>query len=109
MWAEIQFSLQQGTRGLPGRSTIAQLLAEHRGVRMGRKAPRLTVKQILTWADAHHRETGRWPSVKSGPVTGSLGETWSRIGTALVKGGRGLRVRTSLAELLAKYRGKRNL
>jgi hypothetical protein len=32
-WAGVDYALRQGARGLPGGSTLAQLLAEHRGVR----------------------------------------------------------------------------
>jgi hypothetical protein len=40
-----------------------------------RDASPLTVKQILAWAKAHRRRTGRWPSAASGPVAEVPGQT----------------------------------
>jgi hypothetical protein len=66
--------------------------------------PHLTVKQILAWADAHHARTGRWPSVRSGPVPESPGEKWQNIDQALYLGLRGLPRGDRLARLLARHR-----
>ncbi|MCH8266622.1 MAG: TRAP transporter fused permease subunit, partial [Acidobacteria bacterium] len=38
-------------------------------------APALTMRNILEWADAHHRRTGTWPSANSGPVREAPAET----------------------------------
>jgi hypothetical protein len=46
--------------------------------------------------------------VTSGPIDGTS-ETWKRIDACLLVGGRGLPGGSSIARLLAKYRGKRNL
>jgi hypothetical protein len=43
----------QGIRGFPGGDTLARFLARHRGAPHPADIPRLTVEQILTWADAH--------------------------------------------------------
>src|SRR5262249_23998861 len=67
-WSGINASLQQGKRGLPDGSSLAKLLAQHRGVRNTSDPPPLTIDQVLVWADAHHRRTGDWPVVKAGPV-----------------------------------------
>jgi hypothetical protein len=69
---------------------------------------RLTVAQILAWADAHHQRRGRWPTQHSGPVTGASGQTWKRLDAALRSGSRGLPGGDSLARLLARERGARN-
>ena len=51
-WCAIDHGLREGTRGLPGGSSLAQLLAERRNVRPHiRRAP-LSVAQILEWADS---------------------------------------------------------
>ncbi|HZY83989.1 MAG TPA: hypothetical protein VFE78_04110 [Gemmataceae bacterium] len=68
----------------------------------------LTIKQILTWTDAHHRRTGRWPTVASGPVGGAPGENWNALNRALARGSRGLPGGESVARLLARRRGKLN-
>jgi superfamily II DNA or RNA helicase len=108
-WRNIDKLLREGLRGLPGASSLAQLLTEKRGVRNQRTPPDLTVDQILEWADAHHRRTGSWPIVKSGGVKGVPGEKWANIDTALTKGLRKLPAGSSLAQLLAEKRGIRNL
>ena len=108
-WTGITIALQRGSRGLPGGSSLARLLAEHRGVRNIHDLPNLTVKQILQWADKHYRRTGRWPNQGSGKVTGAAGETWSGINASLHVGRRGLPGGSSLAKLLAEHRGARNI
>jgi hypothetical protein len=67
--------------------------------------PRLTVAQILAWADAHRRRTGRWPGQTSGPVAGVPGQTWAAVVEALRRGLRGLPEGDTLARLLARERG----
>jgi hypothetical protein len=42
---------------------------------MPKLRPLLPVEQILAWADAHHRCSGRWPNLNSGPVLGATDET----------------------------------
>jgi hypothetical protein len=57
-WGNIDAALRQGLRGLSGGSSLAGLIARERGVRNRAAIPRLTVRQILEWADAHHERTG---------------------------------------------------
>ena len=78
-WSAIDAALSNGCRGLRGGSSLAGLLWEHRGVYSMRHMPRLTIKQILGWADAHHRQTGHWPDAgpKSGPVLDDPRERWT--------------------------------
>jgi hypothetical protein len=78
-----------------------------RVVKMARPA-RLTVAQILRWADAHHERTGGWPRTTTGAVPGAPGEAWLRIDTALRYGHRGLPGGDSLARLLDRERGVPN-
>lgn len=52
-WAGIDTALGVGGRGLPGNSSIAQLLAAARGVRNHLALPRLTTERVLVWVDAH--------------------------------------------------------
>jgi hypothetical protein len=68
----------------------------------------LTVAQVLTWADAHHARTGRWPrATEPGPSSLPPGEIWRNIDTALRQGHRGLPGGDSLRRLLARRRGVR--
>jgi hypothetical protein len=101
-WRNVDAALRQAARGLTGRSSLPRLLAKHRGTRNMHALPRLTVDQILAWADAHHAATGRWPDRRSGPVLSTPGETWSGIRSALQGGHRGLPAGLSLTQLLAR-------
>lgn len=104
-WPALEAALRVGVRGLPGGDTLASVLHRCRGVQRGWQRPRLSIEQILAWADAYHARHGRWPRLASGKVQGAGGDTWGAIHTALERGLRGLRPGYTLATLLAKYRG----
>jgi hypothetical protein len=102
-WCAIQSALYVGMRGLPGRSSLPQLLAEHRGVM---PPTPLTVDTILAWADAHHARTGEWPADESGAVTDApYHVTWRAVRSAVERGQRGLPGGASFRQLLAEHRG----
>jgi len=103
-WAALDDALRQGHRGLPGGSSLRQLLVRKRGLRDPRRLPRLTEEQILEYADRHFERTQRWPHHKSGPLAEANGETWAAINWALRHGRRGLPGGSSLAKLLARRR-----
>jgi hypothetical protein len=107
-WKRIDSALRLGLRSLRRGSSLAKLLDRHRQVRNKKNAPLLFVRDILAWADAHHRRTGRWPTLTTGPVVDAPGESWSGIGRALSAGIRGQPGGWSLANFLAHYRGVRN-
>jgi hypothetical protein len=108
-WSAISQALTVGARGLPGGSSLPQLLARRRGYRHNRAAPRLTEEQVLAWADAWKAQTGRWPTRQTpGTIPDSAGETWSRIDAALKLGLRCLPGGSSLPRLLPRHRGHRN-
>jgi superfamily II DNA or RNA helicase len=108
VWGNVNAALSQGGRGLPGGSSLAKLLARARGVRNRLDLPQLTEAQILSWADAHKRRTGEWPSSTSGQIHGAPGDIWGNVNAALSQGARGLPGGSSLAKLLARERGVRN-
>jgi len=101
-WGMIDSALCHGLRSLSAGSSLRKLLAEQRGFRA-----RLTIEQVLAWADAHRERTGEWPSVNSGAVHGAAGERWQAIDRALRRGSRGLPGGSSLAMLLDERRGPR--
>ncbi|MBY0523623.1 MAG: hypothetical protein K2R98_09490 [Gemmataceae bacterium] len=107
-WLAVNHSLRRGTRGLPGGSSLAKLLSAERGVRYNVTAPPLTRKQILAWADAHFKKTGKWPTMDSGTILDAPDETWAAVDGAMKQGSRGLRGGSSLAWLLVKFRGKKS-
>ncbi len=108
-WRQVDSALRAGLRGLPGGSSLPQLLAERRSVRNQGRLPPLRRRGILAWADAHHERTGAWPTAASGAVADAPGETWRAVDAALRVGVRGLPGGTSLPQLLALRRGLRNL
>ena len=108
-WRKIDTALRYGLRGLTGGSSLARLLAHHRGVRNLRDLPPFTIRQILSWSDGYRSRTGHWPTSESGPIAGAPGETWRAVDQALRAGIRGLARGSSLARLLAAHRHARNL
>jgi hypothetical protein len=102
-WAAVNRALGRGGRGLPGGSSLARLLEGHRGKRNQAHAPPLDARQILRWADAHFRRTGRWPTFRSGPVEGAPGESWAGVASALYSGRRGLPGGETLARPLRRH------
>jgi hypothetical protein len=67
---------------------------------------RVSVADVLAWADAHHARTGRWPRIleaDTGPLPPGL--TWRRLDGALRHGTLGLPGGGSLPRLLARERG----
>jgi hypothetical protein len=107
-WLAINVALGRGNRGLPGGSSLANLLYEHRGVRNLKNLPRLNEPQIIRWARASFKRTGKWPMLHAGAVADAPGETWFAIDWALRRGQRGLPGGSSLADVLAVHGIKRN-
>jgi hypothetical protein len=103
-WSKVGSALSSGTRGLPGGTTLSRLLHEHRGPWLGTQMTRLSVAEVLRWADRHHQEHGVWPNAESGPVDRVPGFTWTKIDELLKCGRRGLPGGLSLARLLARER-----
>ncbi|MCO5166653.1 MAG: hypothetical protein M9894_09835 [Planctomycetes bacterium] len=105
-WGAVDLALIHGRHGLPGGSSIAQLLQRHEGVRNIRNLPPLTDAQVAEWAKAFEAKHGRWPTRKDGQIDGApAGETWGRIAAALEQGLRQLEARTSLPAFLSEVCG----
>jgi hypothetical protein len=102
-WQAVNLALARGGRGLPGGSSLARLLEEYRGRRNQARAPRLTIRQLLAWADAHRARTGRCPTPRDGPVPGVPGENWRALSSALWAGHRGLPGGETLAQMLRRH------
>src|SRR5262249_13636445 len=108
-WRRVDNALRMGLRGLEGGSSLARLLAERRQVRNRGQLPPLRPKEGLAGADAHRRRPGAWPTGESGPIPDAPGETYRAVDQALRVGVRGLPGGSSLAQLLARHRGVRNI
>jgi hypothetical protein len=102
-WLGVHTALALGKRGLPSGLGLGKLLAKERDVRNRFGLPALSEAKILRWARAYKRKHGNWPDEHSGPITGAGGETWSAIRNALYRGGRGLKRRMSLTQLLGRH------
>jgi hypothetical protein len=72
---------------------------------VGIRRPELILDQILQWADAHRKRTGKWPTTRSGPILDAPGNNWLAVDMALRQGHRGLRTGSSLNRLLHERRG----
>lgn len=103
-WQVVNSSLQSGFRGFDGGSSLSQLLHERRGHTPQAMKPKLSIDQILDWADQYNEVNGKWPSFRSGKIQGT-DETWCSVCQALKGGGRGLPGGLTLAQLLKDRRG----
>jgi superfamily II DNA or RNA helicase len=101
-WALVNDALTRGSRGLTGKTTLAQLLVTRRGVRSVRYLPPLTEKQVLDWIARHERLTGELPSAKSKWVLNEP-ESWFNLSQSLRLGLRGLTGGSSLAKLRRRH------
>jgi len=108
-WHAVQSALYKGLRGLRGGVSLAELLVARRQIRCKHYAPRLTIPQVLAWADAYRGRTGRWPTCSSGPCLEASGEHWASLISAIKEGHRGLPGGTTFAQLLIKHRGHRSI
>jgi hypothetical protein len=102
VWGSINQALLWGRRGLVGGSSLSRLLAPHRDPGRGLRRPRLILAEVLRWAEAHRRRTGRWPTAGSGTISEAPAETWRAVNNALVQGNRGLPGGDSLSRLLRR-------
>jgi hypothetical protein len=107
-WSAVSSALRTGRRGLPGGSSLSQLLLAQRQVRSPGNAPPLEIPRILEWADAFRARNGRWPTPQSGPIEEAPGETWSTVSNALIQGFRGLPGGSTIAKLLFEQRGMKS-
>ena len=102
-WNAINAALSLGKRGLPGGSSVRRLLAERRGSTDRVVPPRLTISQVLSWADAYHARHGHLPKLKSGVIPEAPGLTWKHIARALRRGEDDLPGGTTLRALMAEH------
>lgn len=57
-WRNIDWALREGGRGLSGRSSLPNLLAEHRGHRHNFNTSILSLRRVMRWADERHARHG---------------------------------------------------
>lgn len=107
-WIALDVLLRRGGRGLPGGTSLARLLQTHCGRPMRLKSRPISVEEILQWADDLHARTGKWPTARSGQISGAPPDvrSWSSVNDGLRHGGRGLPDGSSLVLLLERERGR---
>jgi len=108
VWGNIDGALQKGHRGLPSGSSLATLLKERRGKLIKCVRPRITVDEVLLWADYHLATYGIYPKQSSGIVDLAPTVTWHAVDVAIRNGIVGLPGGSSLPRLLQTYRGRPN-
>jgi len=106
-WNAIDMALRNGMRGLPGGSSLRQLLRKVVGPSIKLKKSPYTLHQIVEWAKEHKKRTGLWPVARSGPIHAAPGETWYAVQAALQLGQRGLTGGDTLSRLLQRHVGKK--
>ena len=105
-WLALDFALRKGKAGLPGGSSLIQLLAAERGVPMRKTdSSPITEEEILAWADLHYDRHGKWPTINAGDIPDAPGTNWRIVSHCLSDGGRGLPGGSSLPRFLKEHRG----
>ena len=104
-WPAINAALREGLRGLPGGTSLAEVLEEHRGRPNKSALPSLTERWIVKMAKQFKQKHGRYPTIASGQIEGTQ-ETWRGVDSALNKAHRNLPRKTTLAKLLEEKAGK---
>jgi hypothetical protein len=99
-WSSVDKALRCGARGLPGKSSLAILIHQKFRNRLKYRREKLSIPQILAWADAHYERHGSWPTRFSGRIPEARSDTWKSVCQALLAGWRGLPGGTTLARLL---------
>ena len=107
LWSAIDAALRAGSRSLRGGSSLAEFLNKYYARPYKGIGQRLTVKEILKWADDFHQRVGRWPTKTSAYTSPARQERWSTIDLALRQGHRGLPAGSSLHKLLTQHRFNR--
>ncbi len=88
-WLLVAAALLLGMRGFRRRRALAGLIDEHRRAKGG-AVPRLTIDDILSWAEVWRVRTGEWPKASSGEIPGTGGVSWGIVDEALRAGRRGM-------------------
>ena len=103
-WAAVESACQQMLRGLPEKTSLAQILQEFALKDNHMNRPVLTEMVILEAIKKYHVRTGMYPTQKSGDATLDFGypERWSAVNSALHKGCRSMGT-SSLADILHKH------
>jgi hypothetical protein len=105
-WVKLDSAMRQDSRGLGFKTSLARILAEHRGIPNPADPPPLTLEAIIAWADDHYRDR-KLTRPDSGRVTAAPANTWSSITKTLGTGSRNLPAGMTIHKLLANRKPPR--
>jgi hypothetical protein len=105
-WSALDKALLNGSRGLPGGSSLTKILYEHRAVQSVWLIGEVTEEQVLDYADSWKAAHGRWPGQKDGPVNEGSSITWRAISKWLCYGKHGLPGGSTIGRLIQEHRGE---
>jgi hypothetical protein len=110
-WSAINAVLWKGGRGLPGGSSLAQLVEKEFGIKNRANIPLLTENKICEWIQQFIDKYKRKPIIADGVIEFALdeyaGETWGKINDSLMNGMRGMPKGSSLTKIIEKQFGIR--
>jgi hypothetical protein len=104
-WALVNEALSKGHRGLPGGSSLADLIRRAFPEDRREKAD-LDERVIRGWLERWKAEHGEFPTRDAGEVPYAPGETWGAVDRALRDGLRELGGGSSLAKLVGQVSGR---
>ena len=108
-WPTVDAALKNGSRGLPGGSSLADLIQEKFGIMNPANLPPLIKDMIVKWVTQHIAKHGEKPLRSSGPVEFATddyeGITWAAVDSAFKQGSRGLPCGSSLASFIEEEFG----
>jgi len=97
-WISLDMALREGSRDLPGGSSLSKTLDKRRAS-LRRNARQMTEGELMELAKLHKARFGVWPSESSGPVAGT---SWAAIDHVLRFGSPVLPGGSSLEKFIAK-------
>ncbi len=103
-WASIDHCMRSGLRGCQPGGSLAIFLESQLGVVNSQRKPPLRIQWIVHEMKMYRSTHGEWPNIRSGRIAES-NETWGGVELALTRRRRGVKTKTSLADLRQRYLG----
>jgi hypothetical protein len=111
-WANIDRRLREGSYGLPGGSSLAQLIRERFSIRDQVIVPTIPLEMIHSWVESYLAEYREKPTAKSGKIKYASGEfqglSWHSVNQAIKTGKTSLPKGSTLADYIAATFGIKN-
>jgi len=104
-WNSVDYSLYVGQRGLPGKNSLAKLSKEY----LGKKKYILSSETIVEWIKLFHDKYGEYPKFNDSRRIPEMDLSWCAIDASLKRGQNGLPGGDSVANMIYRYFGKKNI